>query len=336
MWRNTTSKASTLWSIPSRYTRVLRAANGRFFLNAPFDVQVVFCTWTVAHVLILFRLFGVDPSLFCTFQHSTSEREFFRYWQTRRSWRAFDNRNSLKLSPLHTFSHQLGLAFYQINCCSADLWYDGYVLSVPKPTLKRVLHVQRRTFLGQYLSFILLRSLVAFLGQGCLSGSGLSVSHNPCTASWCQPDRLLYGLPKDRRLFVVWFVRLCCLISWDTPIQLDADFLTYLRWFQRQNVMTGVPLHLPEPSLFFFTDASLKGWGSSWKNLDPESLRHINWLELEAIRLALLHWGPQWRSQSVRVYCDNSTAVAYIRKQGGTHSCFTKHWNCSISWISLW
>ena len=115
--------------------------------------------------------------------------------------------------------------------------------------------------------------------------------------------------------------------SWDNPIQLDADFLTYLRWFQRQNVMTGVPLHLLEPSLFFFTDASLKGWGASSKDLqisglwsDPESLFHINWLELEAIRLALLHCGPQWRSQSVRVYCDNSTAVAYIHKQGGTHS----------------
>ena len=52
----------------------------------------------------------------------------------------------------------------------------------------------------------------------------------------------------------------------------------------------------------------------------PESRRHIHWLELEAIRLALLHWGLQWRSQSVRVYCENSTAVAYIRKQGGTHS----------------
>ena len=115
--------------------------------------------------------------------------------------------------------------------------------------------------------------------------------------------------------------------SWDTPIQLDTDFLTYLRWFQRPTVMTGVPLHLPEPSLFFFTDASLKGWGASWKDNQifglwsaPESLRHINCLELEAIRLALLQWGHQWRHQSVRVYCDNSTAVAYIRKQGGTHS----------------
>ena len=115
--------------------------------------------------------------------------------------------------------------------------------------------------------------------------------------------------------------------SWDTPIHLDSNFLSYLRWFLHPSVMTGVPLRLPDPSLFFFTDASLKGWGASWKNQQisgiwsqPESQRLINWLELEAIRLALLQWGPQWKNQTVRVYCDNSTAVAYIRKQGGTHS----------------
>ena len=70
----------------------------------------------------------------------------------------------------------------------------------------------------------------------------------------------------------------------------------------------------------------------------PESQCHIHWLELEAIRLALLHWGLQWRSQSVRVYCENSTAVVYIRKQGEhiLSPCFTRPWNCSISWISLW
>ena len=115
--------------------------------------------------------------------------------------------------------------------------------------------------------------------------------------------------------------------SWDTPIPLDSNYLSYLRWFLHPSVMTGVPLRLPDPSLFFFTDASLKGWGASWKDQQisgiwshPESQRHINWLELEAIRLALFHWGPQWKNQTVRVYCDNSTVVAYIRKQGGTHS----------------
>ena len=115
--------------------------------------------------------------------------------------------------------------------------------------------------------------------------------------------------------------------SWDTPIQLDSDFLFYLRWFLNPSVMTGVPLRLPDPSLFFFTDASLKGWGASWKDHQisgiwshTDSQRHTNWLELEAIQLALLRWGPQWTNQTVRVYCDNSTAVAYIWKQGGTHS----------------
>ena len=61
-----------------------------------------------------------------------------------------------------------------MNCCSTGLWYDGYVLSVLKPPLKRVLRVLRRTFQGQYLRVNLLRSLVSYLvravylGQGCL------------------------------------------------------------------------------------------------------------------------------------------------------------------------
>ena len=31
--------------------------------------------------------------------------------------------------------------------------------------------------------------------------------------------------------------------SWDTQIQLDTEFLTHLRWFNRQEVLQGVPLH---------------------------------------------------------------------------------------------
>ena len=110
---------------------------------------------------------------------------------------------------------------------------------------------------------------------------------------------------------------------WDTQIQLDMEFLTHLRWFYRWEVLQGVPLHLPEPTLFFLTDAPVTGWGASWQTRHhsgqwshPETFQHINWMELEA----LLQWGSQWRNQTVGVYCDNSTAVAYICKQGGTHS----------------
>ena len=51
---------------------------------------------------------------------------------------------------------------------------------------------------------------------------------------------------------------------WDSQIQLDAEYLSHQRWFNRPAKLQ-VPLHAPEPSLFFFTDASLTGWGASWQ-----------------------------------------------------------------------
>ena len=113
---------------------------------------------------------------------------------------------------------------------------------------------------------------------------------------------------------------------WDSKIQLNTEYLSHLRWFNRPAVLRGVPLHASEPSLFF-TVASLTGWGANWQKHQisgqwspQEQFQHINWLELEAVRLTVLQWGPQWRSQTVRVYWDNCTALVYIRKQGGTHS----------------
>ena len=50
---------------------------------------------------------------------------------------------------------------------------------------------------------------------------------------------------------------------WPTMIQLDSEFLTHLRWLNRREVLQGVPLHLPKPTLFILTDASLTGWGAS-------------------------------------------------------------------------
>ena len=115
--------------------------------------------------------------------------------------------------------------------------------------------------------------------------------------------------------------------SWDTPLQLDAEFLSHLLCFNRQVVLKGIPLHLPEHNLFFFTNASLTGWGASWQDHHLsgqwsllDSNQHISWLELEANRLAVLKWGSLCTNQTARVYCDNSAAVAHIRKQGGTHS----------------
>ena len=75
------------------------------------------------------------------------------------------------------------------------------------------------------------------------------------------------------------------------------------------------------------TDASSLGWGAS---LPPHQAsgswdsslqgEHINVLELQVMFNALRHILPYIKGKSVTVRSDNSTAVAYIKHQGGTRS----------------
>ena len=83
-----------------------------------------------------------------------------------------------------------------------------------------------------------------------------------------------------------------------------------------------------------------KGWGShleqsSTKGLwsDQEKRLHINVLELKAVSLALRRFKDQCQNQTVLVATENSTVVAYINKQGGTHSAEM----CALLWkIMTW
>ena len=80
-------------------------------------------------------------------------------------------------------------------------------------------------------------------------------------------------------------------------------------------------------SIQLFTDASNEGWGAyleqtSTKGLwsDREKRLHINVLELKAVSLVPQRFKDQCQNQTELVATDNSTVVAYINKQGGTHS----------------
>jgi ribonuclease HI len=97
-------------------------------------------------------------------------------------------------------------------------------------------------------------------------------------------------------------------------------------WSDRDHLASGVPLHWPTPSLRIFTDASTQGWGAHCQGSTcqglwdpPESLLHINVLEMRAVRLALAELQPA-ASTVILVATDNSTVVAYINKQGGLRS----------------
>ena len=135
--------------------------------------------------------------------------------------------------------------------------------------------------------------------------------------------------------------------NWTFPQSLDKllpwsdSIIAHLDWWQNpQNVLKGADLHPQEHNVQVFTDASNVGWGAhlnqdSIKGLwsDLEKSLHINVLELKAVFLALKHFRLQCQNQTVLVATDNSTVVAYINKQGGTHSVEM----CALLWrIMSW
>jgi ribonuclease HI len=76
-----------------------------------------------------------------------------------------------------------------------------------------------------------------------------------------------------------------------------------------------------------FTDASTHGWGAHMQDMElsgtwsiQKASLHINCLELKAIINALKSWIPFIKGSQVMVATDNTSVVAYINKQGGTHS----------------
>ena len=113
-------------------------------------------------------------------------------------------------------------------------------------------------------------------------------------------------------------------------ICMTTEILQHLKWWlQEDRYHQGVPLKIDPPSHTIFTDASLSRWGA---HVEPEGLLfhglwtedqsrlHINVLEMKAIFLSLSRAAHKVKNSTVMVSTDNTTVVAYIRHQGGTHS----------------
>lgn len=107
-------------------------------------------------------------------------------------------------------------------------------------------------------------------------------------------------------------------------------------WTQPLNVYRGVPIWNPLPRATLTTDASLSGWGATFGQQTTAGQwdlsltgTHINVLETMAVHQAILHWADALRGHKVTVLSDNSTAVAYINRQGGTrsHSLLQASWD---------
>ena len=112
------------------------------------------------------------------------------------------------------------------------------------------------------------------------------------------------------------------LVEWSPVIHDDLSW-----WLDHDRLVLGVSLEQVSPQLELWSDASDVGWGAHigdqvasglWAPEDAE--RSINARELLAIERALKWFAPLLVGSSVAVFADNSTAVSYLRNQGGTHS----------------
>lgn len=115
--------------------------------------------------------------------------------------------------------------------------------------------------------------------------------------------------------------------DWEALIPIEESLFPHLLWWtKRDNVLLGSSLSLPVPSLTLYSDASLLGWGAyldgqtvsgMWSSQVREE--HINLLEMRAALLAISHFKEQLSASPLVLATDNSTVVAYLKNQGGTH-----------------
>ena len=112
------------------------------------------------------------------------------------------------------------------------------------------------------------------------------------------------------------------MIPWDSPSREDL-----LWWCAKGRLEEGISLAIHFSNLMFWSDASDQGWSATVADqfvsgiwLEGESLLSVNHLELLAVQRCLFEFQNLLQGQVVTVFSDNTTAVSYLRQQGGKFS----------------
>ena len=218
--------------------------------------------------------------------------------------------------------------------CSED---SAPALQFVRNSHQLVIPTQRMVYLGVILDSISFRASPALKRVKKLLSIGdvfLSCAKQP-VSSWLELLGVLSsmiqlvpgGRLRKRSLQLVlrrhWdHVDQSILVEWSQEILQDLDW-----WLDRARLERGISLEQVSPQLELWSDASDVGWGAHldevvtsglWAPEEVES--SINVRELLAIERALRWFAPQLVGSLVAIFADNSTAIAYLRNQGGTHS----------------
>ena len=201
-----------------------------------------------------------------------------------------------------------------------ELVYIGALLSTQRGLV--LLPVDRRA--------ALIRALLSFSRVGALHPARLWMQVLGLMAATiqCIPDARLRMRPIQWHVKNHWTSG-----SFDQLILVTNEVRRALQWWTCPlNLAQGLPLDPPKPQLTVTTDASKEGWGghcliqeetllfSGLWSPHERATCHINLLELRAIRLTLMKLKDSIRGLTVKVECDNTTAISYLNKQGGTLS----------------
>ena len=112
------------------------------------------------------------------------------------------------------------------------------------------------------------------------------------------------------------------MVPWDSPSQEDL-----LWWCAKGRLKEGVSLNVSSSNLMFWSDASDQCWGTTvgdqfasglW--LQGEASLSVNHRELLAVQRGLVSFQDLLCRHVVAVFSENTTAVSYLQKQGGTFS----------------
>ena len=107
-----------------------------------------------------------------------------------------------------------------------------------------------------------------------------------------------------------------------------TDLLVHhLSWWTEERLQRGKHLFAQKPDFTIQSDASLEGWGGVLEGSTTRGLwsagdrsLHINNLELMALFNCLKEFRHKIQGSTVLCQLDNSTAVWYLKKEGGTKS----------------
>lgn len=113
--------------------------------------------------------------------------------------------------------------------------------------------------------------------------------------------------------------------DYNSTLRLSKECLLDLDWWCSHIQTDSCKIKQHNFELEIFSDASRTGWGLVCNNItnhghwtQDEKLFHINYLELLAAFIGLRTFASKLRNREILLRIDNTTAIAYINRMGGT------------------